>query len=140
MSRRRKTVLRTVVEMLVGGVVAFALAALVIVWLSGDDDTTEADVPDDAIGVVDLAAVSQREGIAVTGFLFVGERRAVLCSARTDEDPPFCEGSAIDLVGFDRSRLALEEPEDAPAYSPEEVTFLGDYAAGTLTIREVLAS
>ena len=141
MNRSRRTPLRVAVESLVAGLISFALVALVFVVLRPGDDTEEADVAEDAIGVDDLLALgSRQQDVVVTGFVFVGEERAVLCAARDEEDPPFCSGTTITLEQLDTSRLDLVVPDDAPAYSRHEVTLAGRYGLATLTVREILGS
>ena len=139
--RRRRTVLRTLVESLVAGVIAFAVVALVLVYLRPDDGVDRADVPDGSVGVDEVVTLGSRDQeVVVTGFVFVGDERAVLCEARDDEDPPFCSGTTIDLDGLDTGRLDLEVPDDAPAYSRGEVTLAGTYRLATLEVREILGS
>lgn len=141
MTRRRRTPLRVAVESLVAGLISFALVALVFVVLRPDDDTEEADVAEGAVGVDEVVALgSRRQDVVVTGYVFVGEERAVLCAARDDDDPPFCSGTTISVEQLDTSRLDLVVPDDAPAYSRHEVTLAGTYRLATLTVREILGS
>ena len=141
MSRRRRTPLRVAVESIVAGLVSFALVALVFVVLRPDDDSERAEVADDAVGVDEVVALgSRRRDVVVTGFVFVGDERAVLCAARDEDDPPFCSGTTITLEQLDTSRLDLVVPDDAPAYSRREVTLAGSYRLATLTVDEILGS
>lgn len=140
-SRRRKPLLRTIVESVVAFAISFAAVALVLVLIRGSDDDGAADVADGAISVDEVIALGGEGGdVVLTGFVFVGEERSILCSARTDDDPPFCDGNAIDLDGLDTSRLDLVVPEGAPAYSRDEVTLAGRYRLTTLAVREILQS
>ena len=141
MSRRRsRSTLRVVVECLVAGGVAFAAVGLVLVFLRPDDEIDRADVPEDALGVDEVVLLgSQEEEVVVTGFVFVGDERSVLCAARDEEDPPFCSGTTIMLENLDAGRLDLVVPDDAPAYSRGEVTLAGTYALATLQVREILS-
>ena len=141
MTRRRPTRLRVIVQSVVSAAIGFALVALILVVFFDSAGNETADIADGAISVEDAITLPEpEEGVAVTGFVFVGERRTVLCSARNDDDPPYCEGVAIDLANLDPNRLDLAIPEDAPAYSRDEVTVLGEYRPGVLTVREVLQS
>lgn len=140
MARRpARTKLRVVVESIVAGVIGFALVALIIVFLRPDDPVDTADVAEGAISVDEVVQLGSRtEEVVVTGFVFIGDERAILCTARDDEDPPFCSGNAITLENLDPSRLDLVIPDDAPAYSRGEVTVAGTYSLATLTVRELL--
>ncbi len=139
MSRRRPSRLKIIVQSVVSAAIGFALVALIlVVFFRGDGDET-ADVADGAISVEDvLSLVDPGQKVAVTGFVFVGERRTILCSARNDDDPPYCEGASIDLRNLDPNRLDLAIPGDAPAYSRGEVTVAGDYTPGLLVVTDVL--
>lgn len=141
MTRRRPTKLRVIVQSVVSAIIGFAMVALIMVVLFDGDGGQTADVADGAISVEDIVTlVEPDQKVAVTGFVFVGQRRTILCSARNDDDPPYCEGAAIDLLNLDPNRLDLAIPDDAPAYSRDEVTLLGDYRVGVLTVTEVLQS
>lgn len=129
-----------IIQSVVSAAIGFALVVAILLFFSGRGDET-AEVGDGAISVEDVVGIRDLdERVAVTGFVFVGERRTILCSARNDDDPPYCEGVAIDLRNLDPNRLDLGIPDDAPAYSRDEVTLLGDYRLGVLTVVEVLQS
>lgn len=140
MARRPpRTKLRVLVESVVAAIIGFAIVALVIVFLQPDDPQDRADVADGAISVDEVVALgSRREQVVVTGFVFIGDERAVLCTARDDGDPPFCAGNAITLENLDPNRLDLVVPDDAPAYSRREVTVAGTYSLATLSVREIV--
>jgi hypothetical protein len=141
MTRRRPSRLRVIVQSVVSATIGFALVALILVFFFDGDRDETAEISDGAISVEDAIAIAEPdERVAVSGFVFVGERRTILCSARNHDDPPYCEGVAIDLRNLDPNRLDLAIPDDAPAYSREEVTLLGDYRFGVLTVTEVLQS
>ena len=140
MTRRRPSRLRVIVQSVVSAAIGFALVALILVVFFDGDRAETAEIGDGAISVEDVIAIAEPERVVVTGFVFVGERRTILCSARNDDDPPYCEGVAIDLRNLDPNRLDLAIPDDAPAYSREEVTLLGNYRIGVLTVVEVLQS
>lgn len=139
MSVHRRGRLRLVVESVIAGAIGFAAVALVLVLLAPDPQGEVADVPDGSIGVDEVTALgSRRQDVVVSGFVFVGDERAVLCSGRDDGDPPFCDGTAIELRGLDTSRLDLVVPQDAPAYTRDEVTLAGSYALAALEVEEIL--
>ncbi len=140
--RRRTTRTRVLVQSVVSAALGFAVVALIlVVFFDGDAGPDVADVAEDALSVQEvLELVAPEEQVVVTGYVFVGERRSILCSARDREDPPYCEGVAIDLVGLDPSRLDLAVPDDAPAWSRDEVTVAGSYRPGQLSVTEVLQS
>lgn len=140
MSRRRSSALRIAVQSVVAGLLTFAVVALVVVLVTDrTPSATEASVPDESIAVDDLVTRAERDvEVIVTGFVFIGEQRSILCSHRDREDPPYCDGQAIDLTGLDPNRLDLVVPDDAPAYSRHEVTLLGSYRLGVLTVQEIL--
>ena len=141
MTPRRPARLRVIVRSVVSAVIGFALVALILVVFFDRTGNETADVADGAISVEDIISlVDPDQRVAVTGFVFVGERRSILCSARNDDDPPYCEGVSIDLQNLDPNRLDLAIPDDAPAYSRDEVTLLGDYRVGVLSVSEVLQS
>lgn len=139
MSAGRRTRLRVVVESVIAAAIGFAGVALVLVLLRPDPEGEVADVPEGSVAVDEVTTLgSRRQDVVVTGFVFVGEERSVLCSGRDDGDPPFCDGTAIELRGLDTSRLDLVVPDDAPAYSREEVTLAGSYSLAALDVREIL--
>lgn len=139
MSRASRSRRRVLVESVLAAAVGFGAVALVFVFLVGDDGSDRADVPDGAIGVDEAVTLGSRsEDIVVTGYVFVGDDRAILCSGRDDEEPPFCDGAAIELENLDTSRLDLVVPDDAPAFSRDEVTLAGSYSLAALTVREIL--
>ena len=130
---------RVVVESLVAAAVGFALVAGVVIFLDQNSGPDRADVGDGAVSVDDVVTLgSQRREVVVTGYVFVGDERSILCSARDHEDPPFCEGTTIELENLDARRLDLVVPDGAPAYSREEVTLAGSYSLATLTVQDVL--
>lgn len=143
--RARPPALRTIVQSVIAAAIGFAVVALVLVFLRSGDGVDEAEVAPDALSVREAVALpGGRAAIAVTGFVFVGENRTILCSARTG-DPSYCDGSAIDLVGLDPNRLDLVFPDATddngdpyPPYSRDEVTVLGDYRLGALRVTDIL--
>lgn len=140
MARRApRTKLRVLVESVVAAIIGFAVVALVLVFLRPDDPGERADVAEGAVSVDEVVTLGSRtQDVVVTGFVFVGKERAVLCTSRDDDEPPFCAGNAITLENLDTGRLDLEFPDDAPAYSRNEVTLAGSYSLATLTVREIL--
>ena len=139
MARAPRTKLRVLVESLVAATIGFAVVALVLVFLRPDDPVDRADLADGAISVDQVVALGSRvEEVVITGYVFIGDERAVLCNGRDKEDPPFCSGTTITLENLDPSRLDLVVPDDAPAYSRREVTFAGTYTLATLSVREIL--
>lgn len=138
MSRARPRV-RTLVESAVAAAVGFALVALVVVLLRDAGGPERAHVADGAQSVDDVVALGSGDhDVVVTGFVFVGEHRAILCSGRDHDDPPFCAGTTIDLENLDPRRLDLVVPDGAPAYSRDEVTLAGTYSPVTLTVQDIL--
>ncbi len=143
------SIMKTIVACVIAAASAFAVAALLfVVFFRSDSATDNAKVADDAISVSDALGSADPSDTLITGFVFIGENRTILCSARNRDDPPFCEGSVIDLENLDPTRIDLVVPEDVtspegssrsqPAYSRNEVTVLGSYRFGTLTVRELL--
>lgn len=141
MSRGPRRRLRVVVESVIGATIAFAATALVLAVVRPDSGVDRADVPEGSISVEQAVTLGSRtEDIVVTGYVFVGDERAILCSGRDDEDPPYCDGTVVELEGLDTSRLDLVVPDDAPAYSRDEVTLAGTYSLASLQVREILQS
>ena len=121
-----------------GALLAFAARQ---VWTAVSDDPRpeHARVADGAISVNDAIQLGSRtEDVVVTGFVFVGKERVILCAGRDREDPPYCTEPAIDLLALDTSRLDLVVPDGAPAYSRDEVTVLGRYRFVTLQVDEIV--
>ena len=135
---RRPILLDVLLYGLVGALLAVAARQ---VWAAVDDDPgpERAQVADGAISVNDATLLGSRvEDVAVTGFVFVGKERVILCAGRDREDPPYCTEPAIDLLDLDTSRLDLVVPDGAPAYSRDEVTVLGRYRFLTLQVDEIV--
>lgn len=128
-----------VVESIVAIVVGFAAVTLVLLVLRPEDPLRRAKVSDGAVSVDDVVLLGSGTGeVTVSGFVFVGAERVILCAARDREDPPFCGGSAVTLTGLDTSRIDLEVPDGAPAYSRDVVTVLGRYSAAVIEVSEVV--
>lgn len=115
-------------------------ATSAVIWLVRGNGPDVADVADGALGVDDVVRLQNAEptDVIVTGYLFSGRSRTILCSGRDDEDPPYCDGVAVVVERLDASRIDYVVPDEAPAWSRDEVTLAGEYHLGVLTVREIL--
>lgn len=125
----------------VAGFVAAFVVVLVggrLIGLTGDDGPET-----DAFVIADALAAETGETIPVRGFLFFDEATGpLLCSARTADDPPACDGSVMRLENVDPNRFDLARPENTDgafdAYSRDEVVLLGTKFGAVLEVQDVL--
>ncbi len=122
--------------------ISFALV-LVIGTVMGDDGRDVAGTDDDALSVVDAARVVSGERIAVRGFVFFDPATGpLLCSARTSDDPPACDGTVLRLEDLDPNRLELVRAENTrgsyDSWSRDAVVLLATKLGGTLRVEDVL--
>ncbi len=129
---------RTALVSVVGFVAAFAVVLVVGTAMRNDGR------PDtDTLDVVDALATTSGGTVAVRGFLFYDEETGpLLCSQRTDDDPPACDGSVLELENVDPNRLDLIRPAQTAhafdAYSSDEVALLGTKLGAVLRVQDVL--
>ena len=138
MTRRVRTALVSIAAF----TISFALV-LVIGTLLGDDDSDHAGSDDQALSVEDASKVATGERISVRGFVFFDpETGPLLCSARTDDDRPACDGTVLRLDDLDPNRLDMVRAEDEEggfdSWSRDEVVVLATKLGATLQVEDVL--
>lgn len=129
--------IRTALLSVVGFTIAFAIVLLVGSLVRDDDDNT------DALTVQEGLRSPSDTDIVVQGFLFYDESTgALLCSDRSDQSPPVCEGVVFQLDQMDPNRLDLVRPAEPDgaydAYSRDSVVLLGRKSGGLLVVKDVL--
>jgi hypothetical protein len=138
MTRRVRTALVCVVAF----TISFALV-LVIGTILGDEGVERAGSDDRALSVDDAADVASGEQLTVRGFVFFDpETGPLLCSQRTTDDRPACDGTVLRLDGIDPNRLDLVQA-DVPeggfdSWSRDEVVLLVTKLGATLRVDDVL--
>lgn len=136
---------RTLLASVVLAGVTLAVVYLFLTSIRPEAPTSVATGDAEAVSVDDAISSDRGERVAVRGFVFidanVGE---LLCSARTNDDPPACAGAALTLTNLDPSRLELVFPERASgnydAWSRDTVVLLGRVDRTAFTVDDVLAS
>lgn len=122
--------------------ISFALVLLIGTALGGDGaDVAKTDA--EALSVADASQVVSGERVTVRGFVFFDpETGVLLCSARTSDDPPACDGVVLRVEGLDPNRLDLVRAERTArsydAWSRDAVVLLATKAGGTLQVEDVL--
>lgn len=130
--------MRTALFSVVAFVLAFAVV-LLVGTLVRDDNGPETDT----LNVAQAINAPSGERVAVRGFVFYDEATGVLlCSERTDDDPPACEGAVMQIENLDPNRLDLLRPDTTigafDAYSSGEVALLALKLGVVLEVEDVL--
>jgi hypothetical protein len=138
MTRRVRTALVCVVAF----TISFALV-LVLGTILGDDGVERAESDDRALSVDDAADVASGGQLTVRGFVFFDpETGPLLCSQRTTDDRPACDGTVLRLDGIDPNRLDLVQADVAEggfdSWSRDEVVLLVTKLGATLRVDDVL--
>lgn len=138
MTRRVRTALVSIVAF----AISFALV-LVVGTVLGDDGHDHAETDDKALSVEDASKVATGSRVSVRGFVFFDpETGPLLCSARTDDGRPACDGAVLRLDGLDPNRLDLVRAEvekgGFDAWSRDEVVILATKLGATLEVEDVL--
>ena len=136
---------RTVLASVGAAAITLAIAYLVIATLRPEPATQVAKANSEAVTVDDAVQGGGGRRVAVRGYVFLDEGAgALLCSARTNQDPRACSGSSLRLVGLDANRLDLEQATDTrggyDAWSTGTVVLLGTIDRGALTVQDVLGT
>ena len=127
---------RTALVSVIGFVVAFAAVLSIRAVMSDDGDT-------DALTVTQGLDAPSDTDIIVRGYLFFEESIGpLLCSHRSSDDPPICEGSVFRIEQLDPNRIDLIRPDDTEgvydAYSEDSVVLLGRKLGAVLVVEDVL--
>jgi hypothetical protein len=98
---------------------------------------------DKALSVIDAAKAVSGSRVAVHGFVFFDPQTGpLLCSARTTDDPPACDGTVLRLVGLDATRLDLVQARVTKggydSWSRSVVDLLATKEGDTLRVEDVL--
>ena len=123
----------------IGGFVAAFAVVLVVGGALRDDDGPDTDT----VTVADALRSPSGEAVAVRGYLFFDPATGpLLCSQRTVDDPPACEGALMAVVDLDPNRLDLVRPDSTDgafdAWSRDEVALLGVKLGAVLQVQDVL--
>jgi len=138
MTRRVRTALISVVAF----TVSFALV-MVIGTLLGGDGREHAGSDDQALSVEDASGAISGTRLTVRGFVFFDpETGPILCSTRTDEERPACDGTVLRLDDLDPNRLEMVRAEvekgGYDAWSRDEVVILATKLGATLRVEDIL--
>lgn len=122
--------------------ISFALI-LILGTVLGSDGSDVAKSDGDALSVVDAAQVVSGEQVIVRGFVFFDPQTGpLLCSARTSDDPPACDGTVLRLEGIDPNRLELvqaaENKGGYDSWSRDAVVILATKEGPALRVEDVL--
>jgi hypothetical protein len=134
---------RTALVCIVAFTISFALVLVIGTLLGGDDGVDRAGSDERALSVEDASKVATGERISVRGFVFFDpETGPLLCSARTDDDRPACDGTVLRLDGIDPNRLDMVRAEveegGFDTWSRDEVVVLATKLGATLQVEDVL--
>lgn len=137
MNRRVRTALISIACF----VVSFALVLVIGTVLGSGDD--EAGSDGTALSVADALDVRSGKQVAVRGYVFFDPQTGpLLCSARTDDDRPACDGSLMRLEDLDPNRLDLEQAEvregGYDSWSRDVVVLLATKHGAVLRVLDVL--
>ena len=138
MTRRVRTALICVA----GFTVSFAIV-LVVGTLLGDDGGERAGSDSTALSVEDALRVAAGEEVAVRGFVFFDPQTGpLMCSERTGDERPACDGTVLQIDGLDPNRLDLVHAEikrgGYDAWSRGEVVVRGIKFGATLQVADIL--